>query len=336
MKYDEFAFLNQQLAAMLRSGVPLEGALKQLCATMQRGALQAELEQLHADLAKGMPLREALPRRRLPELYQQLVQIGAQGNDLPGMLTMLADYYQRRHGLWTRLKAVMVYPAIVLAGCLALSLLFAGLYDRYMNATGTLLGEMFEGRNVPAAIALGGRTAVFLPTFWLILLAVAFVVLVTVPACRAWAQWHFPGFRESSLSQFAATMRLLLTAGTDLPQALKLVGELEQDGTVRDELARWRERLAAGAGRVAEFAPTSRRFPPLFLWLVGDAGEDLARGFGRAAEIFGERAHHRIEMMLYAALPVAVLALGALIVCQLLLTFRVLGVFGGLSMLGDS
>jgi hypothetical protein len=39
-------------------------------------------------------------------------------------------------------------------------------------------------------------------------------------------------------------------------------------------------------------------------------------------------------MMLYAALPVAVLALGGLIVCQLLLGLRVCGVVTGLDMLG--
>ena len=40
MKWDEFAFVNQQLAAMLKDGIPLEGALKQLCATMARGGLR--------------------------------------------------------------------------------------------------------------------------------------------------------------------------------------------------------------------------------------------------------------------------------------------------------
>jgi type II secretory pathway component PulF len=42
MNYDEFAFFNQQLAAMLREGIPLEGALKQLCAGMRGGAGDAE------------------------------------------------------------------------------------------------------------------------------------------------------------------------------------------------------------------------------------------------------------------------------------------------------
>jgi type II secretory pathway component PulF len=60
MNLDEFPFVNQQLAGMLKSGIPLEGALKQLCATMRRGALRGELEKLEADLTQGVPLAEAL------------------------------------------------------------------------------------------------------------------------------------------------------------------------------------------------------------------------------------------------------------------------------------
>ncbi len=60
MNLDEFPFVNQQLAGMLKSGIPLEGALKQLCAAMRRGALRGELEKLEADLTQGVPLAEAL------------------------------------------------------------------------------------------------------------------------------------------------------------------------------------------------------------------------------------------------------------------------------------
>ena len=59
MKYDEFAFFNQQLAAMLRDGIPLEGALRRLCDDMRRGALRDELQALEADLAKGTPMVDA-------------------------------------------------------------------------------------------------------------------------------------------------------------------------------------------------------------------------------------------------------------------------------------
>ncbi|HXA44277.1 MAG TPA: type II secretion system F family protein, partial [Candidatus Angelobacter sp.] len=106
MKYDEFSFFNQQLAAMLRDGIPLEGALKRLCAEMRRGALRDELQKLEADLAKGTPIAEALSGRQLPELYKRMVMVGVKSGDLPGALTMLAEYFQQQENLWTRMKGL--------------------------------------------------------------------------------------------------------------------------------------------------------------------------------------------------------------------------------------
>jgi type II secretory pathway component PulF len=285
-------------------------------------------------LAKGTPLRDALPRRRLPELYQQLVQLGAQGNDLPGMLTLLADYYHHRHLVWTKLKALMVYPAIVLLGSLGLSLVLSYFYRAYAASSVLLFQDVYEGRVLPPLAEVGGPNAMLFPPLWLALVALLCFAGLAVPAFREWARWWLPAFRESSLCQFAATMRLLLCAGTGLPQALALVANLESGTAVGREVNRWRERLAAGAGRITDFASPSRLFPPMFVWLVDQGGEDLAGGFARAADIYGERARHRVEMLLYAALPVAVLALGGLIVCQLLLAIRMCGLVTGLDMLG--
>ena len=74
MKYEELASVNQQLAGMLKSGIPLEGSLRQLCLDMQRGALRTELEKLEADLAHGMPFNQAIAARQLPEFYRLMVQ----------------------------------------------------------------------------------------------------------------------------------------------------------------------------------------------------------------------------------------------------------------------
>jgi hypothetical protein len=62
----------------------------------------------------------------------------------------------------------------------------------------------------------------------------------------------------------------------------------------------------------------------LFVWLLGQGGEDLASGFKKAAEIYFARANYRTELMLYVALPVSVLVLGTMILGQLFPLFRVL------------
>ena len=324
MKWDEFAFLNQQLAGMLKTGIPLEGALRQLCETMRRGRLRTELELLQADLAQGAPLREAVAARKLPELYARMVQVGQQGNDLPGMLTLLADYYHRLNAIAARLKGLMVYPAIVLVTAIAL---FAFLTWLYATLIETLLPE-FQESSMP--YGLPGR--IWLPVIWLCLLSAAFVVALLVPRCRAWLRWRLPAFKEAGCSQFAASMKLILQNGGQLRDALAFMQQLERGTAAGAELERWQTRLAEGHGKFAELAAGGKIFPPLFVWLVAQTGEDLAEGFGRAAEIYYARAAHRVEMLLYAALPVAVLVLGAVIFLQTYPLLRLL--VGTIDLLG--
>ena len=111
-------------------------------------------------------------------------------------------------------------------------------------------------------------------------------------------------------------MTLMLKNGTTLPEALALAEALESGTPAAKTLARWRQLVAAGQGKPAEWTGDSRPFPPLFLWLVQKGGEDLAAGFQKAAEIYQARASYRIELALYGALPVSILLLGQMVLWQ--------------------
>jgi type II secretory pathway component PulF len=310
MKYDEFAFFNQQLAAMLREGLPLEGALKELCANMRSGALRSEMELLEADLKTGVPLGQALAARRLPEFYVQMIQIGVRGNDLPGVLLMLADYYQRVDSVWTRLKGLLVYPLIVLVAALGLSCFLSILASRVVNSG---FPEVM-GIKVPPMILAN----LWAPPILIGLLLATLLLILFVPAWRRGLRWHMPAFKEAKLAQVAGAMSLLLKSGGNLGDALGLVRQMEKGTAASNEMGQWQSQLAAGRGQFPEMADAGTVFPPMFLWLVSNAGEDLAAGFRRAAEIYSARANHRIEMLLYAALPFAILALGIMICCQIM------------------
>jgi type IV pilus assembly protein PilC len=319
MNYDEFAFFNQQLAAMLRDGIPLEGALGRLCEDMRQGALRFELEQLGADLAKGRPLGDALRERQLPDLYKRLVLVGAKSNDMPGALTLLADYYQNQHNLWTRLKGLMVYPTIVVVVAFAVSLIFYFAWTNYLlGAWKSFLTGMLEGSQLPAltraSMPLLDNLWVF-PTFFGCLCALILTVLF-VPRLRQAIGWRLPAFREARLAQTASTIGLLLKGGLPLPDTFGLVGELEGNSAARDEIDKWTQNLSAGMTRFSQIAAGGRVFPPLFVWLVSSAGEDIAGGFGQASEIYRNRATHRSEILLFAALPLSVLLLGVIILTQ--------------------
>jgi type II secretory pathway component PulF len=323
MKQDEFAFFNRQLAVMLRTGIPLEGALKQLCQGMSRGALRAEVEQLEADLERGTPLTEALGRRKLPEFYARMVEIGARANDLPGVLTLLADHYERSNALFTRLKGLLVYPVLVVLVSLGLTFLLSMSFSRFM-------GNFFD-LVTPAPVLLAA--SVWAPPIFLLLVALVAAVAAYQPAWRARLRWRLPAFREASLAQFASAVALMLRNGATLPDALALAEKLESATPARKALQEWQTLVRAGKGKPSQW-PATRPFPPLFLWLLQNGGEDVASGFQKAAEIYQNRASFRIELALYGALPVSILVLGQMVFWQAAPTFRVL--VWMMNMLGDN
>ena len=309
MKTDEFAFFNQQLAAMLRDGIPLEGALQRLCADLNDVALRTELQALAEDLSVGTPLRDAIQKRNLPELYQCLIQVGSQSNDLPGVLTLIADHYQRRYTIWTRLKGLLVYPMIVLTASFALSAMLAYLLDRLVWPSLLMVSAGMPRTTFHAGLWMS-------PLILGLLLLFAAITL-TFPAVRQALRWRVPSFRESSLAQIASSLALLLRNGVPLDNALALVERMENGNRAGQEISGWRKRLAAGHGKFVEMAQPGRAFPPLFIWLVAHGRENLAAGFQRAAEIYQSRATHRADILLYSALPCAVLGLGIVIVMQI-------------------
>jgi type II secretory pathway component PulF len=331
MKYDEFAFFNQQLAAMLREGMPLEGALKRLSADMSPGPLRTEIQALEEDLAKGTPLDTALAARKLPEFYVQMVKTGAAGNDLPGMLTMLADHYQQSGLAWTRLKGLMVYPVLVLIAGFALSLFLSMVFLHVMGAG--FAGVAFPdgaGSSTPPALVVEFMA----PPTVLGLVLVAALAALAVPRIRRALSWRLSAFKDANLARLARTLWLVLKGGGNLGDALTLVREMEKDNQAGRELARWQIRLAGGASKFSDLARPGRAFPPLFVWLVASSGEDLAAGFKKAAEIYAARAANRTQAMLYTALPFAILAIGGMALCQ---TFLMAGLMAQvLRMIGDA
>jgi len=223
------------------------------------------------------------------------------------VLTLLADHYHRANALWTRLKGLMVYPLLVILVSLGLTTLISLNFNRFVK-------ELDVGISPP-------RVFLFIPSMWIPpiaigLLAATGLAAVSVPKWRGRLRWRLPAFREASLSQLASAMALMLRNGTPLPDALALAEGLESGTPAAKALARWRQLVAAGQGKPADWTGDTRPFPPLFLWLVQKGGEDLAAGFQKAAEIFQARASYRIELALYGALPVSILLLGQMVLWQ--------------------
>src|SRR5262249_46766412 len=154
---------------------------------------------------------------------------------------------------------------------------------------------------------------VWAPPLFLMLLALAVVAVLSIPSWRARLRWRLPAFREASLAQLASAMALMLRNGTTLGEALALAQALEPSASAGRALAHWRSWAAAGKGKPTHWSSAGTPFPPLFIWLVQQGGEDLAAGFQKAGEIYQARASYRIELTLYGALPISILLMGQMV-----------------------
>ncbi len=320
MNYDELAFFNQQLAGMLKSGIPLEPALHQLSSTMQRGKLREEMGKLETDLAQGIPLEKALEDRDLPRSYVEMLKAGVRGNDLPGTLTLVADHYQRLSTIFSRLSGLMVYPVLVLGTALCLSAFFLFLQHRITNE----VGIEFPFGYVPFHL----KMLTWLPPVTILLLFVAALIALSSHGFRNRIKWRVPALQDAYLAQLCSTGEIMLRRGNTLPDTLGFLAELEKGTRAEAALLSWKSSLAEGRTEMSSGATSP--LPPLFFWLLKSAGDNLPDGFARAANLYQKRAARRIEMLLFAAVPISVIILAVMILVQVYpMVLQLMGVMDG-------
>ena len=315
MNLDELTFANRQLADMLKSGVPLEGSLHQLCSTMSRGELRSEFQALEQDLTRGISLEEALDSRRLPELYVKMIKVGVKSNNLPRVLIMLADYYSRVNNLQTRIKGLLVYPAIILLLMTVLTFAVACMNQNVI--TEIFLGDPELSKLASSTLnSFWSTVMMWSPVFLIVLLAVVFFVCLGSRKIRRTLRWKLPGFREASLSQIASSMNIMLQGGCTLDDSLRMVQQMEKDNPAGKELAEWHQRLSSGRGKIREIIQPGKVFPPEFIWMLGADEEKLETCFERTSQLYYDRERNYSRALLQGVVPMTIAILGVVLAMQ--------------------
>jgi type IV pilus assembly protein PilC len=311
MKLDELAFFNQQLASMLKSGLPLEGSLRQLAAGMGKGKFRDEITALEGRLAAGVPLEKAVEESRLPEFYKRMLIAGRASESLPQVLLLLADYYQQAGVLATKVKGAMFYPGIVVVGSWLLSMFVWYLYFTLRDS----VMPVFQGL---AGMAPSPQFVVgmVLPSAVISLAAVSYLVVTLSPPLRRLMMWRMPGLKDASVSRLAHLFGMMLRSGCPVKETLPVLRQLECGSPADGMIRAWEQMLAGGHVTFESLSLDNSPLPPLFFWLVGSDPEDWPKGLLRAAQLYHHRARNKLDLVLTAITPVSVIVLGMLILYQ--------------------
>jgi general secretion pathway protein F len=339
---EELVALNDEIAGLVRSGVPLEISLSGWGRGLP-GRLGRIVTALGKDMAQGKSLPQSLADApaNFPPVYRAIVTSGIRAGRLPAALESLASSARNLQEVRRCVGLAVLYPLVVVVlGYFALWLvlvqLLPGLLEIYEGnspATWTALVDVGRLANSEVPIAFTDRVIVagFIPPLALVVVATLWwlatrraVGLGTGWTARLMGCIPVAGrtIRDARLASLSEILALLVEHGVGLSEAVVLAAECTADR----RLVRTARRLAAALDRGSPLPPAEQLvgFPPLVAWLVesGSNQQTFVTVARHVADTYRRRiVRHARWLRDYLPMWLVVIVGGGLVTLLAMLTF---------------
>src|SRR6266403_3819817 len=154
VKANDFLLFNQQLAALLRAGIPILQAITMLSRRATSVRLRVVLEEVETAIRGGAALSQAFAAQGsvFPRIYTASILAGERSGALDEVLSRYVSYMRRSVGLRRKIRGALAYPAFLLLACLGMVIflttfvvprmsdLFAGFGNDLPTVTQIVLG----------------------------------------------------------------------------------------------------------------------------------------------------------------------------------------------------
>jgi general secretion pathway protein F len=320
---DQLVALNDEIAALVRAGIPLERGL-QAAGRDLRGRLGRVASALGQRLSRGESLSDALEseRRSVPPLYRAVVQAGARSGRLAVALEGLADYVRGYSEARSAIGLALWYPLLVL---ILAYVLFLGLVSlavpRYVAAFQSL------GVKVPRVLEWLSKAGEMAHYWWpvgpvlLLVLLVAWIRSGSAArfqsASWAWLRifpWMTSILANYETASFCQLLSLLLEHNVAYPTALVLAAE----STGNRKLTDGARLLADGITRGEPAAKIlgkldDRAFLPMLRWVlaVGQEQGSLVTSLRNLAKTYRNRGKFQADKLSVFLPVILMLVIGA-------------------------
>ena len=253
-----FRSFTQQLANLLKAGMPLTTALNSMTYLGSKGIPSEVARQLKQDVTEGRSLSDALAKQPVifTDMYVNMVRAGEQSGSLQEVLRRLAEHYERFAEVRSKVISALIYPVIVMLVGFAIVVVFV------LFILPTFL-SVFEGSKVelPAStqlligISKFFRNPVYLLTMAVVGVAAA-VVYLRFRASEVGRRMldrgklNAPVFGKVTrlylFGQFARTLGTLMGNGVSVLTALKITELVLPNVVLKDAIAKTREAVTDG------------------------------------------------------------------------------------------
>lgn len=343
----ELATYTQQLANLLRAGMPITTALNSMTYLGSKGIPAEVSKQLRADVTEGRSLSDAMAKQPVifVDMYVNMVRAGEQSGSLQEVLRRLAEHYERFAEVRAKVQSALIYPVIVMFVGLAMVVVFiAFILPTFLS--------LFEGMKaqLPASTQLLiGISKFFRNPLYLLVMALTAVassiLYIRFRAShvgrRILDRWklNVPLFgkvmRLYLFGQFARTLGTLMGNGVSVLTALKITEQVLPNVVLKEAIAKTREAVTDGK-TIAQPLARSQIFPQLMIDLIriGEETGDVPGALRNVAETYESDLNTTLRVLMNLIEPVMIIGIAIVVVFLLMSVLQAM--FAITSSIGES
>jgi type IV pilus assembly protein PilC len=326
----EFLIFNQEMATLLRAGLPLVQSLDILRRRVPNPTLKAVLDDVYERVRSGSALSDAFEAQGgiFTGIYHASLMAGEKSGSLETVLRRYVAHMKVISSVRSRMVSALIYPIVLLA----LSAAVVGLIVFKVVPEFALFYEGFGSAELPAStqVIVAFSTSV-VQYFWLWLAAFLVIVIgggvwVRQPGQRRRLDslmlrlpWFGPLSRKFSTAQVARTISTLLAGGIPLVNALDIASKSVGNRSVAGDLDVVAKEVREGAS-LHDSLMRRGTFPNVAVEMVevGESTGALAEMLNSIADFYDEENDTSMTRFSNLVQPVLLVVMGIVIAGLLL------------------
>ena len=321
---DDLVLFSRQMYTLMHAGVPIIRSITGLADTTRNQLLKKALHQVRQELEGGHELSTALAQHPaiFSHLFISMVQVGENTGNLDDVFLQISGYLDREKETRNQIKAAMRYPSFVLIAITVAMFII----NMWVIPTFAKVFSGF-GAELPLATRILLGTSEFTVAYWPFLLG---SVLLFVFGTRYYVntekghwQWDRAKTRipivgsiikRATLSRFARSFSMALSAGVPLVTGLALVSRAVDNVYIGGHIAEMRNSIERGDS-LTRTAASTEMFTPLIIQMltVGEETGNVDEMLNEVADFYDREVDHEVKNLTTAIEPILIIFIGAMV-----------------------
>ncbi len=321
---EETAMFCEQVALLLKSGIPLRDGVEALCDNYRDTRYRGVFSALDRSVKETGSLHRAVADAGVfPPYLSHMVKIGEAAGKLDDVMAALSAHYAREAKIRASVRGAITYPIVlvlmmaVVVGVLVTRVL--PIFERVFRNLGTQMSAPMTA--VMRFGVITGRAVLWVIAAVLLLLLLGFL-LSRAGKRRDMARLLgrlFPPVRRvmemTSSGRFASVLSMMMTAGFPIGEAIALTPGVLADERTREKVSRCARAIAEEGVSLPQAIADAGLFEPIYnkMIQVGFYAGQMDHVMGRLADIYEEQIDDGIRRLVSLIEPSLVALLSVVI-----------------------